>query len=208
MNHELEVIDLQCELIRFMVNIKSRGTNKIKHINFCIEVHSIAIQIKNKTMNKTITFHFHFSAIFILCLLTNFAFSQNKTAPAFNMDAAGKAIQLQIRAFENELKKGDAVALGKLYCTDAKLMNNGNPSTIGRANIVEDFAGYKLKRIYDLKAPKGVMGRNSENTLIRKYLGWEPSIPLREGMKKTYDWISEQLTGTNKTKKENSRFNR
>ena len=41
--------------------------------------------------------------------------------------------------------------------------------------------------------PKGVRGRNSENTLIRKYLNWEPSIPLKDGMKKTYDWIKEQM---------------
>ena len=60
-------------------------------------------------------------------------------------------------------------------------------------DIVEDIAGFKLERKYDLDAPKGVRGRNSENTLIRKYLGWEPSIPLREGMKKTYDWINQQL---------------
>jgi GDP-D-mannose 3',5'-epimerase len=75
-------------------------------------------------------------------------------------------------------------------------------------DIVEYFAGFKLKRIYDLEAPKGVMGRNSENTLIRKYLGWEPSIPLREGMKKTYDWISEQLAPENKTRKGSSLFNK
>ncbi|MCK7532306.1 MAG: hypothetical protein MZV63_15385 [Marinilabiliales bacterium] len=44
-----------------------------------------------------------------------------------------------------------------------------------------------------LDAPKGVRGRNSENTLIRKYLGWEPSIPLKKGMKKTFDWIKEEM---------------
>jgi GDP-D-mannose 3', 5'-epimerase len=60
-------------------------------------------------------------------------------------------------------------------------------------DIVEEIAGIKLKRNHDLNAPKGVRGRNSENTLIRKYLGWEPSIPLRTGMKKTYDWINEQV---------------
>src|SRR5205085_1586616 len=41
-------------------------------------------------------------------------------------------------------------------------------------DMVEDIAGIKLKRIYDLDAPKGVMGRNSDNTLIKQYLGWEP----------------------------------
>ncbi|HPC98515.1 MAG TPA: NAD-dependent epimerase/dehydratase family protein [Bacteroidales bacterium] len=60
-------------------------------------------------------------------------------------------------------------------------------------DYVEDIAGYKLKRKYDPDAPKGVRGRNSDNTLIRKYLNWEPSIPLREGLKKTYAWIREQM---------------
>jgi GDP-D-mannose 3',5'-epimerase len=75
-------------------------------------------------------------------------------------------------------------------------------------DIVEDIAGYKLERIYDLKAPKGVRGRNSENTLIKKYLGWEPSISLRTGMKKTYDWISEQVVNENRSKKEINKFNK
>jgi nucleoside-diphosphate-sugar epimerase len=75
-------------------------------------------------------------------------------------------------------------------------------------DIVEDIAGYKLKRSYDLNAPKGVRGRNSENTLIKKYLGWEPSIPLRTGMKKTYDWIKEQLEDKSRDKKNIERFNK
>jgi nucleoside-diphosphate-sugar epimerase len=58
--------------------------------------------------------------------------------------------------------------------------------------MVEEIAGVKLKRIYDPDAPKGVAGRNSDNTLIRKYLDWEPGTPLREGMAKTYAWIYEQ----------------
>lgn len=74
-------------------------------------------------------------------------------------------------------------------------------------DIVEDIAGIKLQRKYDPDAPKGVRGRNSENTLIRKYLGWEPSIPLRTGMKKTYDWIKQQMSGETDKKRIN-RFNR
>jgi nucleoside-diphosphate-sugar epimerase len=61
-------------------------------------------------------------------------------------------------------------------------------------NIVEEIADIKLQREYDLDAPKGVRGRNSDNTLIKEYLDWEPSIPLKEGMQKTYDWIKEQMT--------------
>jgi len=59
-------------------------------------------------------------------------------------------------------------------------------------DIIEDIAGIKLKRRYDLDAPKGVNGRNSDNTLIQDYLGWQPSIPLRLGLEKTYAWIHEQ----------------
>src|SRR5438067_8027060 len=63
----------------------------------------------------------------------------------------------------------------------------------GLVDIVEEIAGLKLKRSYNLKAPKGVNGRNSDNTLIRKYLGWEPSTRLRDGMEKTYRWIYDQM---------------
>jgi nucleoside-diphosphate-sugar epimerase len=61
-------------------------------------------------------------------------------------------------------------------------------------DIVEDIAGIKLKRRYKLDAPKGVNGRNSDNTLIKKTLGWEPAMPLRAGMEKTYAWIYDQMT--------------
>ena len=60
-------------------------------------------------------------------------------------------------------------------------------------DIAEDIAGVKLKRTYNLKAPKGVNGRNSDNALIRKYLDWEPSIRLRDGMEKTMAWIEQQM---------------
>jgi nucleoside-diphosphate-sugar epimerase len=60
-------------------------------------------------------------------------------------------------------------------------------------DIVEEIAGLKLERRYNLKAPKGVNGRNSDNTLIQKLLGWEPSISLREGLEKTYRWIYDEM---------------
>ena len=60
-------------------------------------------------------------------------------------------------------------------------------------DVVEDIAGIKLQRRYNLSAPRGVNGRNSDNAKIRRYLGWEPSIRLREGMAKTYGWIESQV---------------
>lgn len=61
-------------------------------------------------------------------------------------------------------------------------------------DIVESIAGVKLKRRYKLDAPKGVRGRNSDNTLIRQRLGWAPSIKLETGMRETYSWIHEQMS--------------
>lgn len=60
-------------------------------------------------------------------------------------------------------------------------------------SIVEDIAGVELDRKYDLSAPQGVRGRNSDNTLIKQELDWEPSISLREGLEKTYEWIYNEM---------------
>ena len=60
-------------------------------------------------------------------------------------------------------------------------------------SIAEDIAGVKLQRNYQLDAPKGVRGRNSDNTMIKERLGWAPSISLREGLEKTYAWIYDEI---------------
>jgi len=60
-------------------------------------------------------------------------------------------------------------------------------------DIAEDIAGVKLERRYNLSAPKGVNGRNSDNTKIQQYLGWEPSIKLRDGLARTYAWIEKEM---------------
>jgi GDP-D-mannose 3', 5'-epimerase len=66
--------------------------------------------------------------------------------------------------------------------------------TINRlVDIVEGIAGIKVERRYDLSAPQGVRGRNSDNTLIQEQLGWAPSISLEDGLAQTYAWIHDQL---------------
>lgn len=60
-------------------------------------------------------------------------------------------------------------------------------------SIVEDIAGVTLDRHYKLDAPLGVRGRNSDNTLIRESLGWEPTTSLRVGIEKTYEWVFQQV---------------
>jgi GDP-D-mannose 3', 5'-epimerase len=61
-------------------------------------------------------------------------------------------------------------------------------------DIVEEIAGITVRRRYDLDAPKGVRGRNSDNTMILDRLGWEPSISLRSGLEQTYAWIYDQVS--------------
>jgi GDP-D-mannose 3', 5'-epimerase len=63
-------------------------------------------------------------------------------------------------------------------------------------DIVESIAGVTLERHYLLGAPQGVRGRNSDNRLIRERLNWEPSISLRSGLEKTYEWVSTQVEET------------
>ena len=60
-------------------------------------------------------------------------------------------------------------------------------------DIVEEIAAVRLSRTHNLNAPQGVRGRNSDNTLIKKYFGWEPSTPLAVGLENTYAWIYDQM---------------
>jgi len=83
-----------------------------------------------------------------------------------------------------------------MYSDIAEPVNLGSSElvTINQlVDIVEDIAGIRLKRRYNLSAPKGVNGRNSDNTMIQDRLGWQPSIRLRDGLEKTYRWIEMQM---------------
>lgn len=60
-------------------------------------------------------------------------------------------------------------------------------------DLVEEISGVPLKRKYNLSAPKGVNGRNSDNTLIKKIFNWEPTTRLRDGLERTYRWIDDDM---------------
>ncbi len=81
----------------------------------------------------------------------------------------------------------------RLIATPINLGSSELISINDLVSMVETIAGVKLKRHHKLDAPKGVAGRNSDNTFIHSVLNWEPSIPLRIGMQKTYAWIEEQF---------------
>jgi nucleoside-diphosphate-sugar epimerase len=59
--------------------------------------------------------------------------------------------------------------------------------------IVEEIAGITLNRAYNLDAPQGVRGRNSDNTLIEQILNWKPTESLKSGLEKTYSWVYDQV---------------
>jgi GDP-D-mannose 3',5'-epimerase len=78
--------------------------------------------------------------------------------------------------------------------TDPINIGSSRSVTINQlVDIVEHIAGIKLERRYNRAAPKGVNGRNSDNTLILEKLGWEPSITLEVGMEKTFRWIYDAM---------------
>ena len=68
-------------------------------------------------------------------------------------------------------------------------------------DIIEEIADYKVNRNYQLDKPKGVRGRSSDNSNIRRLINWEPSISLKSGLKTTYDWIYQQIASGENTKK-------
>lgn len=83
------------------------------------------------------------------------------------------------------------------------LSDYGGPVNIGSSEmvtinqlvtIVETIAGVELQRYYNHAAPQGVRGRNSDNTMIRSLLGWEPSTSLIDGLQETYKWVYDQLS--------------
>ena len=75
-------------------------------------------------------------------------------------------------------------------------INLGSDRMVSINELVDIIAGIAGKRVvkrYDPAKPQGVRGRNSDNTRLRRVLGWEPQIPLEEGLARTYRWIREQL---------------
>ena len=60
-------------------------------------------------------------------------------------------------------------------------------------DIIAGIAGKEISKRYDLTKPQGVRGRNSDNTRLNEVLGWQPTIPLEDGLAKTYEWIASEL---------------
>jgi nucleoside-diphosphate-sugar epimerase len=80
----------------------------------------------------------------------------------------------------------------ELIATPINLGSSELISVDDLVSLAEEIGNVKLTRQYDLTAPRGVAGRNSDNTLIKQVFGWEPSTPFKEGLSNTYAWIEQQ----------------
>ncbi|MEP6698970.1 MAG: NAD-dependent epimerase/dehydratase family protein [Verrucomicrobiota bacterium] len=109
----------------------------------------------------------------------------------------------QTRSFQwiDDCVKGTQMIMNGDY-VDPLNLGSSELVTINRlVDLADEIGGVKLKRRYNLSAPKGVNGRNSDNTLIRKIFGWEPSTRLRDGLERTYHWIHDQMTSADELKR-------
>jgi len=106
----------------------------------------------------------------------------------------------QTRSFTyiNDTILGVQKLMDSSYSSPINLGSSQMVSINQLVNIVANIANIKLKRKYILDAPKGVRGRNSENTLIKEVLGWEPEITLEFGLEQTYKWIYDELSSGSK----------
>jgi GDP-D-mannose 3',5'-epimerase len=107
----------------------------------------------------------------------------------------------QTRSFQwiDDCVQGTQIIMNGDYAEPLNLGSSELVSINQLVGIVEEIAGVKLKRSYNLSAPKGVNGRNSDNTLIQSVYGWEPSTRLRDGLERTYRWIHDQMAPRSST---------
>jgi GDP-D-mannose 3',5'-epimerase len=105
----------------------------------------------------------------------------------------GTGTQTRSFMYIDDCLKGTQMILGSDIEEPINLGSDESVTINQLVDIVEQIAGITLKRTYNLHAPKGVNGRNSENTLIKHYLGWAPDVRLRDGMEKTYRWIHDEM---------------
>ena len=109
-----------------------------------------------------------------------------------SIEVWGDGTQTRSFMYIDDCLKGIEMIMHSDVETPLNLGSNELVTINGLVDIVEDIVGVKLHRKYKLDAPKGVNGRNSDNTEIQKRFGWGPSIRLRDGMEKTCAWIREQ----------------
>ena len=116
-----------------------------------------------------------------------------KLSQRHEIEIWGSGDQTRSFMYIDDCLKGTQMMLASDIDEPLNLGSDESVSINELVDIVEGIAGITLKRRYDLTAPKGVNGRNSDNTLITQRLGWAPGIALRDGLEKTYRWIYDEM---------------
>lgn len=106
----------------------------------------------------------------------------------------GDGEQTRSFMFIDDCLKGTTLIMDSNFAEPINLGSDELVTINQLVDIVESIAGIKLRRSYNLNAPKGVRGRNSDNTLIQEVLSWTPKTKLEDGMEKTYHWIFDQMS--------------
>ena len=115
-----------------------------------------------------------------------------KRTGELDIEIWGDGQQTRSFMYIDDCLKGTQDIMASDIVDPVNLGSNELTTINGLVDVVEDIAGVTLKRRYRPEAPKGVNGRNSDNAMLRQALAWEPSIRLRDGMERTYRWISDE----------------
>jgi len=105
----------------------------------------------------------------------------------------GDGEQTRSFTFIDDCLRGTQLLMRSDYTEPLNVGSSEMVSINQLVDITERIAGTRLRRRYNLSAPKGVRGRNSDNTLIKAKLGWAPSFLLESGIERTYAWIYDQM---------------
>ena len=110
------------------------------------------------------------------------------------IDIWGDGKQTRSFMYIDDCLRGIDLLMGKAPEEPLNLGSSELVSINQLVDLVEEIAGVSLTRNYLLDAPRGVAGRNSDNQRIQEVLGWQPSISLRSGIQRTFDWIQAAMT--------------
>jgi GDP-D-mannose 3',5'-epimerase len=119
--------------------------------------------------------------------------AQAKLSGRHEIEIWGDGEQTRSFMYIDDCVKGVQLILASDY-PDPLNLGSAELVSINRlVDFAEEIAQIKVKRTYKLDAPKGVRGRNSDNELITKVIGWAPDTSLREGLEKTYRWVYDRM---------------
>jgi len=116
-----------------------------------------------------------------------------KLSGKHDIEIWGDGHQTRSFMYIDDCVKGSQMLLNSDFVEPINIGSSELVSINQLVDLVEEIAGVKLRRNYNLSAPKGVNGRNSDNSLIQKVFGWEPGTKLRAGMEITYRWIYDEM---------------